>query len=58
MSFDRAWMWLAWALPRRLAYWCAIRVATHASRSMYDAEMPAITITDMLGRWDLPEPKP
>ncbi len=26
---DRAVMWLAWRLPRRLAYWATIRVAVH-----------------------------
>jgi len=26
---ERFVIWLSWRLPRRLAYWCAIRVMTH-----------------------------
>jgi len=26
---EKVWIWLAWRLPRRLVYWCVIRVATH-----------------------------
>jgi hypothetical protein len=31
---DRFWIWLAWHLPRRLVYWCAIRVGTHEPKTL------------------------
>ena len=44
---------MAWMLPRRVAYWCAIRVAVHASTGKWsDQEVPALGAMQALGRWD------
>ena len=46
-------IWLAWHLPRRLAYWCAVRVGAHATTGEYGAEeTPSLLFTDALERWD------
>jgi len=45
-------IWLAWKIPRRLTYWCAIRVTAEASQTLSDVEMPKITAMDALQAWD------
>lgn len=51
---DKAWMWLAWLMPRRLAYWCTIRLGAHATTGKYSAQVvPELTFTDALKRWEL-----
>jgi hypothetical protein len=35
---ERVWIWLAWHLPRRLVYWCAIRVGTHEPQGLTPEE--------------------
>ena len=43
---------LAWLVPRRLAYWCAIRVIAHATQGEYsNQEVPALSAMDALKRW-------
>lgn len=44
---------LAWLVPRRLAYWCAIRVGTHATTGKWGVEeTSALLFADALQRWD------
>lgn len=44
---------IAWRLPRRLAYWCAIRVGAHATQGKYgDQVVPDLKFMDALQRWD------
>ena len=44
---------LAWLVPRRLAYWCAIRVGAHATGGEWSIqEMPTLLFSDALKRWD------
>jgi hypothetical protein len=44
---------LAWRMPRRLVYWCAIRVGAHATQGPYSKqEVPALTFMDALKRWE------
>lgn len=44
---------LAWMVPRRLAYWCTIRVAAHATQGPYSRqEVPALRMMDALKRWE------
>lgn len=46
------WIRLAWLLPKRLAYWCAVRVAAHATQGPWSHEhSPGVTISDVLKRW-------
>jgi len=50
---DRFWWWLAWRLPRRLAYLTTVRVATNATQGEWSKqEVPALTAMDALRRWE------
>jgi hypothetical protein len=44
---------IVWHLiPRRLVYWCAIRVAAHATTGQWgNEEVTSLTFTDALRRW-------
>lgn len=49
---ERLTIFVAWRLPRRLVYWCAIRVGAHATQGPYsDQEVPALTAMDAIKRW-------
>lgn len=49
---DKFFCWLAWLLPRRLAYWAAIRVLTWAStREFSHREMGSITVIEAIQSW-------
>ncbi len=53
---ERAKEWLAiqiaYALPRRLVLWCAVRLAVHASSGPYsDEPVPDLKVIDALARW-------
>lgn len=52
---ERFWMFLAWHVPRPLAYFCAVRVAAHATTGdAFDrTSSPGLTIVDSLERWHL-----
>jgi hypothetical protein len=50
---ERFWLWLAYKLPRGLAYWCAIRIGAHATGSKYPTQVvPELTFMDALKRWE------
>lgn len=45
--------WIAWALPRRVVYWCGIRIAAHATQGKHASQvMPDLLMMDALHRWD------
>jgi hypothetical protein len=47
------WAWLADRLPRRLAYFAAIRVGVNAITGPWeDQVVPELTLGDALQRWD------
>lgn len=47
--------WAAWRLPRRLAYWAAVRVAAHATTGEHgDTVVPELTAVEALRRWEAP----
>ncbi len=49
---ERLTMWFAWQLPRRLAYWCTIRVVAHATTGPYSSQdVPELKAMDALKRW-------
>jgi hypothetical protein len=49
------WLKLAWWLPRRLVYWCAIRLGCHATQGQWDTESPTtLLMVDALNRWEKP----
>jgi hypothetical protein len=44
---------IAWALPRELAYWCAIRVGVHATVGRYsDQVVTELKVFEALQRWE------
>lgn len=49
---ERGWMWLAWHLPRPLAYWAAIRLGANATTGAYSSQVvPDLRLTEALERW-------
>ena len=50
---DKFFCWLAWLLPRRLAYWAAIRVYTWASAhdKLAYREVGTITVQEAIEVW-------
>lgn len=45
---------IAWALPRQIVYWCAIRLGVHATTGPYSRQIvPELYFTDALKRWPL-----
>ena len=52
---DKIAMWIAWKLPKRVVYWCAIRVTAHATTGDYSHQIvPDLTAMDAVQRWDAP----
>lgn len=52
MKKDKLMMAIAWAMPRWLVYWCAIRLMAHATTGKYGHEFTdRVTILDALKRW-------
>lgn len=50
---ERFWTWLAWKLPRPLAYWACVRVMAHATVGPYSHQVvPELTVEDTLKRWE------
>jgi hypothetical protein len=46
-------MWVAWHLPRWLAYWCFVRVAAHATTGEWSGPVPgSLDIMEAMRRWD------
>ncbi|KKN01841.1 hypothetical protein LCGC14_1123770 [marine sediment metagenome] len=44
---------IAWLMPRRLVYWCAIRLGAHATTGKYSNTVtPDLLFMDGLRRWD------
>lgn len=44
---------IVWALPRRLVYWSAIRVISHATTGEYgNTIVPELKAVDALDRWE------
>jgi len=49
---ERVWFWLSGRSPRRLIYFCGIRLAAHATTGHYsDTVVPELTIMEALERW-------
>ena len=45
-------IWIAWLLPRRLVYWCAVRLMANGTMGEYSKqEVPALLVSDALKRW-------
>jgi len=49
---DKCLMWIAWHLPKRIVYWCAIRVNAYATTGKYKNQIvPELNAMDALKRW-------
>ena len=49
---EGATIWLAWRVPRRLAYWCAVRVNSRATVKDFPNRTPdEVSIMDALRVW-------
>ena len=49
---DKICMKLANWMPRRVAYWCAVRVNAHATTGKWSTQIvPELTAMDALKRW-------
>ena len=49
---EKAWMWLAWKLPRTLVKWAAVRLMSAATVGKYSIQVVGeLTCEDALGRW-------
>lgn len=51
---ETLWMKLAWIMPKKLVYWCGVRMAGHAtSGDEYGENHPDdVSVIDMLKRWE------
>ena len=50
---DKIWSWLSFRIPRKLAYFAAIRVGANATQGKWGTtEVPALTFMDALERWE------
>ena len=53
MKKETLWMKFVNKLPRRLVYWCAVRVAVEATTGQYSNQIvPELTAMDALQRFD------
>jgi hypothetical protein len=45
-------MWIAWAMPKWLVYWCTMRLIAHATTGPYsDQNVPELTAMEAIKRW-------
>ena len=50
---EKLLVWLAYKTPRKLAYWCAVRVMAHATAGKYgDTIVPELRAMEALRRWE------
>lgn len=50
---ENLWKFLAWKMPDRLVYWCAIRLMSAASTGKYSSYAPSeISVIDALDAWE------
>lgn len=51
---ERVAMRVAWWLPRRIAYWCSVRLMAAATQGCYSGQVvPELTCMDALERWEI-----
>jgi hypothetical protein len=50
---ERLVMWVAWHLPRHLAYWAFVRVAAAATTGEWSGSVPdQVSVMEAMRRWD------
>lgn len=51
--FEKMLFKIAWLLPKKLVYFCAIRLMSNATVGKYsNQEVPELTVIDALKRWE------
>ena len=51
-NMEKLLIWISWKLPRKLVYWCAIRVISNATVGNYSSQIvPELLAMDALKRW-------
>ncbi len=51
--WEKLLMAIAWSMPKKLVYWCSIRLMAHATVGQYSNQIvPELTAIDALKRWD------
>lgn len=51
--YEKFCQWLAWKLPKKVVYWCAIRLFAHATTNEYSSQnVPELLAIEALKRWD------
>ena len=49
---DKFFLWLAWKVPKKLVYFCAVRLIASATTGKYsNTVVPELTATDAVDRW-------
>jgi len=49
---EKTLMWVAWKMPRKITYWCAVRVMAAATKGEYETQIvPELLAIDTLSRW-------
>jgi hypothetical protein len=49
---EKFWTFLAWKLPKKLAYWAYIRVGVHGTQGPYSNQVvPELLMVEGLERW-------
>lgn len=52
--YDEVCIWIARMLPRRLVYWCALRiVAEYAHHRGIEADLTGLSVSDYLIAWEV-----
>jgi len=50
---ERAWMFIAWRLPKTLVMWSSIRLVAHATTGEYDTTIVSeLSAMDAIKRWE------
>ncbi len=50
---EKAWMWLAWKLPKTLVMWASVRLISYATVGEYGSTIvPELSAMDALKRWN------
>jgi hypothetical protein len=52
INLDRLAIVVSWLLPRRLAYWCAVRVASYATGEHVVEVSADLTCVEALRAWE------
>lgn len=48
---EKICVWLAWKMPDRLVYWCAVRVGAHATGVGFNSHPDMTSVSVSLQRW-------